>query len=123
MDRIKTSGFKYSLKIDTRIWGSIKPKIINDIKNEFRNGGYFQPFHGGDYLEIIYPFDRDKVYNGLCQLVIDAGDENITVCEICDYEKTNEAMKKFNKLVEKWKSKYGDPSMELRAHINNGGKR
>lgn len=117
MDRIKARGFKHSLKIEAGIWRSNKQKIINDIKNAFK-GGYCQTFHGGDYLELFYPFDRNNIHNGLCQLIVDAGDANITICEICDYEKTNAAMAIFTRLAARWRKEFRDSSMEIKPAEN-----
>ena len=115
MDRIRAGDcFKYRLTIPVDNWPVVRLKIISDIRTAFKaSNGYYEPFHNGEVLQLYYPLDRGNIENGNCQIIVDAGDQNMTICERFDVNSGDEPMKIFNGLIDKWRKAFNDPSLEL----------
>ncbi len=115
MDRISASDcFKYRLTIPADNWPVARLKILSDIKTAFKaSNGYYEPFHDGEVLRLYYPLDRGKIQNGDCQLIVDTGDQNMTICERFDVSSGEAPMTIFTGLIDKWRKSFNDPSLEL----------
>ncbi len=71
------------------------------------------PFFKGEYYELYSVFDKQTIDQGPCEVVVDVGDHNVTVCEIDLKGKANHAMDMLKVLIRKWKNKFNDRSLEL----------
>jgi len=114
MDRIRLNYKKYRLSGDSFQWKAYRKQAIQDIKDHWKkNHKYFEPFPDY-YFQLYDSYNQNDIYNGNCKLVLDAGDENFTICHV---NEPNSAfgifINDFDELIELWRVKLNDSSISI----------
>ncbi len=114
MDRIRLNYKKYRLTGVSQQWKAYRKQAIQDIKELWqKNHKYYEPF-SDDYYQLYDSWDQNDIYYGYCKFVLDAGDENFTICHV---NEPNSAfgifIDDFDELISYWREKLNDPSISI----------